>query len=92
MSETKQENSVIDPKTENLTVLKLAGGTLFFLGLLSFAMAKFAHPDLSLEKVNMVLYTTVLLSMGYPALLYVRSLSKISLLEKRIEELEKKSS
>ena len=41
---------------------------------------------------HMTLYAAVLLSMGYPVLLYVKSLNKIALLEERIIQLEKRSS
>ena len=38
----------------------------------------------------MVLNAAVLLSLGYPMLLYVRALKKIAALEKRIGELEQR--
>lgn len=44
--------------------------------------------DGAAEKTNMALATAVLLSMGYPLLLYIGSLKKIAELEKRIAKIE----
>ena len=80
-------SNVIDKKNEDPKVLKMAGGLLFSLGLVAAALSKFTTTD-----PHMTLYAAVLLSMGYPMLLYVKSLGKIAVLEERIIQLEKRSS
>jgi len=80
--------SVVDDKVDNTKRLGLAGGLLFFLGLAAAFMAWFTG-DLE-SKVKMAVSAAVLLSMGYPALLYVRMLRKVAALEKRIDDLQKR--
>lgn len=74
---------------DNTKVLGLAGAGLFFLGL-GAAILGLQMEDLE-RKVTMALSAAVLLSMGYPALMYVKAAQKIELLEKRIDELESKT-
>lgn len=90
MSNTQQTVPVVDEKLENPKILGLAGGALFFLGLAAAFLA-FIQDDTA-AKVSMVLNAAILLSLGYPMLLYVRALQKIALLEKRLQELEQHSS
>jgi len=86
MSNMQPSDSVINPGTENPQVLKWAGGLLFALGLIATFIAFTQKVDS--EKISMVLYAAVLLSLGYPMLLYVQALRKIAVLEQRINELE----
>ena len=82
-----------DPFTKmaaNPKILGLAGGGLFFLGILA-AIGGFFIKDVSADRMNMVFSAAVLLSFGYPLLLYVGSLKKIGELEERIAELEQKT-
>ena len=74
----------------NPKILGLAGGVLFFLGILA-ALGGFFIKDVNADRINMVLGAAVLLSFGYPLLLYVGSLKKIGELEKRIAELEQRT-
>ena len=70
--------------------LALAGGVLFLLGILA-ALGGFFIKDAAADRINMALAAAVLLSFGYPLLLYVGSLKKIAELEKRIAELEQQT-
>lgn len=82
-----------DPFTKvaaNPKILGLAGGFLFFLGIVA-ALGGFLSKDVNADRINMVLGAAVLLSFGYPLLLYVGSLKKIGELEKRMAELEQKT-
>lgn len=88
MSNSKQSNQTVNEQLENPRILGLAGGVLFALGLVAFFLA-FVQDDTA-AKVSMVLNMAFLLALGYPMLLYVRSLNKIAALEKRIQELEKR--
>ena len=81
-------SNVIDKKNEDPKVFKIVGGLLFSLGLIAAALSRFS----TTTDPHMTLYAAVLLSMGYPVLLYVKSLNKIALLEERIIQLEKRSS
>lgn len=81
--------SIIDPKTEDPKTLGWAGGLLFALGLVACFLALVQGADAT-NKVNMVLYAAILLSLGYPMLLYVRALHKIVALEQRIRDLEQR--
>ena len=74
----------------NPRILGLAGGVLFFLGIMA-SLGGFFIKDVSADRINMVLSAAVLLSFGYPLLLYVGSIKKIGELEKRIAELEQKT-
>ena len=76
-------------KFDNTKALRLAGGMLFTLGLAGFFLSYFSN-DVSADRIRMVLSTALLLSLGYPALLYVRSLKQIETLEQRVSELEKR--
>jgi len=69
-------------------ILAWAGGGLFFLGLAATFLA-FTETVVA-DKVNMVLYAAVLLSLGYPLLLYAQALNKFADLEKRLRELEQR--
>lgn len=88
MSSAKQSHPIVDEKLENPRILALAGGMLFALGLAAAFLA-FVR-DVNADKAGMVLNAAVLLSLGYPMLLYVRALQKIAALEKRISELEQR--
>jgi hypothetical protein len=86
MTQLKQSKPTINEATENPKILGWAGGLLFALGMVAVFLA--FTQDNNAEKVSMVLNATVLLSMGYPMLLYVRALTKIVALEQRIRNLE----
>jgi hypothetical protein len=73
--------------TTNPKLLGLAGGILFVLGMLA-ALGGFLIKDTDSDRIGMVLAAAILLSFGYPLLLYVGSLKKIAQMEKRIAELE----
>jgi ABC-type sugar transport system permease subunit len=85
MSSTNTPTPIVDEKTENPTTLGYAGSLLFALGLIAVFIAYFGG---GVDRISMVLYATVLLSMGYPMLLYVRALKKIAALEQRLAALE----
>ncbi len=88
MSSARPSERVVDEKLENPRILGLAGDILFALGLAAAFLA-FSR-DVDADKAGMVLNAAVLLSLGYPMLLYVRALQKIAALEKRIRELEQR--
>jgi uncharacterized protein involved in exopolysaccharide biosynthesis len=83
---SNDSNMVVGGLADNPRIIAFAGGLLFFLGLVAAFLA-WATDD-SDRKVTLVLSTAVLMSMGYPALLYVRALQKIATLERRIQALE----
>mgnify|MGYP000372924888 CR=1 FL=1 len=86
MAQSKQAKPSIAAANENPKILGWAGGLLFALGLAAVFLA--VIQDNPAAKVDMVLNATVLLSLGYPMLLYVRALTKIAALEQRIHDLE----
>lgn len=79
----KPSEPLLDEKVDNPKVLAMAGSVLFGLGLVAFFIAW------STSDVQMVLYTAILLALGYPGLLYARTLRKLEIVEKRLKELEK---
>ncbi|MBU6174015.1 MAG: hypothetical protein KGQ60_09435 [Planctomycetes bacterium] len=82
-------NEFLRKITNDPKILAISGSLLFFLGMLSFLFGywmKNENPD----KVNLAFGTALLLSMGYPLMLYVGSIRRIDELEKRLLELEKK--
>jgi hypothetical protein len=88
MPTVQSPSPVINQKSENPKVLRWAGGGLFVLGLVATFLA-FTQRDVS-DKVGMVLNAAVLLSLGYPILLYVQALQKIAALEQRLRDLEQR--
>lgn len=74
---------------ENPRILGLAGSLLFSLGLVA-AFLVFVQ-DASADRVRMVLNAAILLSLGFPTLMYARALRKIAALEQRIAALEQRS-
>lgn len=86
MANPEQSAPIVDEKIENPRMLGLAGGLLFGLGMIAVFLAYIQ--DDQAAKISMVLNAAVLLSLGYPALLYVRALNKIMLLEQRLRALE----
>jgi hypothetical protein len=86
MAQRNQSKPTINVAAEHPRILGWAGGLLFALGLAAAFLAFIQHDTGA--KVSMVLNATVLLSMGYPMLLYVRALTRIAELEQRIRNLE----
>lgn len=72
----------------NIRVLGVAGGVLFALGLLSFALVYLRH-DASPDTVRIAAGVGVLLGMGYPCLLYAGTLRRLAALEARLAQLER---
>jgi len=88
VSHVQQSTPIRNEKPENTKILRWAGGILFLLGLAATFLA-FTQENVA-DKVSMVLNAAVLLSLGYPILLYVHALQKIAALEKRLRELEQR--
>lgn len=72
---------------ENPKILRLAGGLLFFLGILSF-FAGYFMKDRMEARIDLALSASLFLALGYPLLLYVGALKRIGELETRISGLE----
>lgn len=79
----KSSEPLLDEKVDNPKVLAMAGSVLFGLGLIAFFVAWRTSDS------EMILYTAILLALGYPGLLYARTLRKLEMVEKRLKELEK---
>lgn len=86
MSSAREPDPVVDERSENPRILGVAGGLLFALGLAAAFLA-FAREE-DANRIGMVLNAAILLSLGYPMLLYVRALKKIATLDQRIRQLE----
>jgi hypothetical protein len=86
MTQNKPAGPDRDAALENPRVLGWAGGALFALGLAAFFLT-FVQDDIN-AKINMVLYAALLLALGYPMLLYVRTQARVAGLEERIRRLE----
>jgi hypothetical protein len=87
MTQNKPAGPDRDAALENPRVLGWAGGGLFALGLAAFFLT-FVQDDIN-AKINMVLYAALLLALGYPMLLYVRTQARVADLEERIRRLER---
>jgi hypothetical protein len=75
---------------QNPRTISLAGGLLFALALLSFALL-YTKDGATAESVKLAGGVGLLMGMGYPALLYAGTLRRLAALEARIRELESRS-
>ncbi|MEK7487425.1 MAG: hypothetical protein AABZ60_24110 [Planctomycetota bacterium] len=88
MSNPSPSAPILDPKTENIKKLHMAGSMLFILGLITVmaALLATANPE---KMSRMVLSAAILLAFGCPLMLHSKALEKILILEKRLADLEK---
>lgn len=77
----------IERLVNNEKLLGVSGGFLFFLGLISWFMAM-AENGVTDGRLKATLSSVILLSMGYPMLLYVGLLKRLKTTEDRIKKLE----
>ena len=87
MSKPTAEKNFSERLADNQTLLGGGGLVLFFLGLISWFMAM-AENGVTDGRMNAILSSIILLSMGYPMLLHVGLLKKLNTTEDRIKQLE----
>jgi hypothetical protein len=75
---------------ENPSLLGLAGGFLFAMGIFA-ALLGLVESGVTESRLRLALAAAVLLSLGYPLLLYVGTLRKLRAVIERLEELERRN-